>query len=95
MGTKSVLVTPEFGGTHVRLNTSLFPTGRYILILMGLFAIYTGFLYNDFFGMMISPFGEHSFWIFPHKNDLSACSDEYDRWYGGKLAGPLQVCFEL
>eukprot|EP00667_Euglena_gracilis_P005592 EG_transcript_5630 len=66
--------------------------GRYILILMGLFAIYTGFLYNDFFGMMISPFGEHSFWIFPHKNDLSACSDEYDRWYGGKLAGPLQAC---
>ena len=44
--------------------------GRYVLILMGLFAIYLGFLYNDFFGMIIAPFGS-PFWIFP-EDDIQA-----------------------
>jgi V-type H+-transporting ATPase subunit a len=68
--------------------------GRYILILMGIFAIYTGFLYNDFFGMMISPFGENTFWTFPVSKEAwaSDCSDEYNYWFANKTAGVLQAC---
>mmetsp|Transcript_110643 Transcript_110643/g.191789 ORF Transcript_110643/g.191789 Transcript_110643/m.191789 type:complete len:866 (-) Transcript_110643:364-2961(-) len=68
--------------------------GRYILILMGLFAIYTGFLYNDFFGMMISPFGENTFWVFPHDKEewKTMCGDDYNYWFGGKEANALQAC---
>eukprot|EP00161_Ancyromonas_sigmoides_P021363 TRINITY_DN6321_c0_g1_i1.p1 TRINITY_DN6321_c0_g1~~TRINITY_DN6321_c0_g1_i1.p1 ORF type:complete len:938 (-),score=485.54 TRINITY_DN6321_c0_g1_i1:68-2812(-) len=37
--------------------------GRYMLILMGLFAMYTGLLYNEFFSLPIDIFGSN--WTFP------------------------------
>eukprot|EP00992_Anisonema_acinus_P000764 TRINITY_DN10274_c1_g1_i3.p1 TRINITY_DN10274_c1_g1~~TRINITY_DN10274_c1_g1_i3.p1 ORF type:complete len:474 (+),score=83.63 TRINITY_DN10274_c1_g1_i3:143-1423(+) len=57
--------------------------GRYVLVMMSLFAIYMGLLYNDFFGMMVQPFGD-PFWAYPstavERNDM--CDPGYRTWFG-------------
>eukprot|EP00906_Rhabdomonas_costata_P025020 RCo035855 len=61
--------------------------GRYVLFFMGLLAIYMGFLYNDFFGMMISPWGR-PFWFFPedHAAAVANCDPGFVVWHGSNAS---------
>lgn len=56
--------------------------GRYVLVPMSLFAIYMGLLYNDFFGMMIQPFGD-PFWKYPEAGQAAEiCDPGFSKWFG-------------